>query len=524
MTRIYENHSETIGVSGRSARRSGRRAGMLALGLAMSAAACSDSVVPYFQAPTSIPNSPAGIQNGVVGLFSGSRNDVSNYVFWNGAFGRDLGYFVTSAPPVLTVPGGLTPVAPGNFNFVDGWTNEYAMIRQANAIFTNVAKVSSYSAAQIAAVQGMVQTIKAYDYMLLAETRDTIGIPLYAVSGNPSDPPYCNKDVWQYIVAVLDSGFAELNAAGNIPLPVKLPVGYTAVSAVAAPSTQLGSFASFNRALAGKAGLQYAYAIARNSAGTHPTPTTAGAPDVAALTRADSAITASALYDTTFIAPPAAGPFAIDAHGVYHNFSGSSGDIQNGIFIAYYNYDTFFDFQYDVDTLNDKRWLNKFVADPFPVQVAQYAGVSSAKNYLPYSQVNAPIPIVRVEELELVRAQIQLGLGNFANAITMINHVHQKAGGFASPLNIAANYPAVRDTLLKEQRISTVFEGSGDRMIALRMYHLEAVADTTWQATGAGPDAPVVTALGNPTDYHTTVSSYPPPEAAQRGGYTLTCP
>jgi len=103
--------------------------------------------------------------------------------------------------------------------------------------------------------------------------------------------------------------------------------------------------------------------------------------------------------------------------------------------------------------------------------------------------------------------------------------VHQQAGGFATPLSIAPTYTAVRDSLLKEQRISTVFEMSGDRPIALRMYHLEAVADTTWQATGPGPDAVVDAALGHPTDYHTTVASIPVAELSARGGqYVLTCP
>ena len=144
--------------------------------------------------------------------------------------------------------------------------------------------------------------------------------------------------------------------------------------------------------------------------------------------------------------------------------------------------------------------------------------------FLPYATVNSPIPIVRAEELALVRAQIQLGLGNFANAIALINQVHMQAGGFATPLSIAPTYTAVRDSLLKEQRISTVFEASGDRMIALRMYGLEAVADTTWQAT-SGPDAVAAKANSATVDYHQTISPPPFQELTARGGsWTTTCP
>jgi hypothetical protein len=493
--------------------------------LLVAAMACTDTAVPYFDAPSQIPNSTTGIQNAVTGLFSGMRIDATQYVYLSASYARDVFYFVTAAPVEVNIPGGLTPVTPGNFFFNDAWDNEYQQAKSANAILTSLTTVAGYTPQQVAAIQGVVQTMKALDFMYLAETRDTLGIPLYAIDGNPTSPPYCNMDVWKYIVALLDSAEGDLNTAGAIPLPVNIPPGFAAVSTTAAPSTSLGSFASFNRALAGKAGLELAYAIARNSPATHPTPTSPGNPDQGALKRGDSALTASALYNPSVITPPLAGPFAATPYIVFHNFSGSAGDIQNGVFAApWYNYDALWDLQYDVDTLHDLRWINKFTPDPHAVQVGAYAGVSDGMNYVPYSSVSAGIPIVRAEELALVMAQIQLGLGNYSAAVTLVNTVHMNAGGYGSPLNIdASSYTAVRDSLLKEQRISTVMEMSGDRMIALRMYHLEAVADTTWQAT-SGPDAAPAKANGD-VDYHTTVSPIPVTEYSERGGaYTLTCP
>ena len=101
--------------------------------------------------------------------------------------------------------------------------------------------------------------------------------------------------------------------------------------------------------------------------------------------------------------------------------------------------------------------------------------------------------------------------------------MHQQAGGFATPLTIAATYTAVRDTLLKEQRFSTVLEGSGDRLIAIRMYGLQLTADTTW-AAHSGPDA-VVDASVKATDFHNTVATLPPAEISSRGGsWNLQCP
>ena len=55
-------------------------------------------------------------------------------------------------------------------------------------------------------------------------------------------------------------------------------------------------------------------------------------------------------------------------------------------------------------------------------------------------------------------------------------------------------------------------EGGADRVIALRMYGLEAVLDTTWTHTQYAPDQ------------HTTVQPISEPEYAGRGGtFNSTC-
>jgi hypothetical protein len=484
------------------------------------AAACKDGAVPYFDAPTSLPTSPTGVQNAVSGLLSGTRIDEFYYLWFSTSFARDLFWFQFAGDVVIA--GGLEPITTQGIQTF-GWDQEYADIRQANQIVIAAENVGAYSPAQIAAVTGIAQTIKALNFMYLAETRDTLGIPLYAVGSNPNDPPYCNRDVWRYIVALLDSGESQLTSAGPIPLPVVLPPGFASVGQTAAPSTANGAFAAFNRALAGKAGLELAYAVAR-ATNNGPTPTTPGTLDQAILLHADSQLTRSALYNPAVIAPPVAGSFALDPYGVYHAYSGQSGDLPNPIVLDYNAFNSLYDMSNDVDTVNDLRWTHKFVADSKTLPISPYTGTSDNHTYLPYATVSSPIPIVRAEELALVRAQIQLALGNLGSAIALINQVHQQAGGFATPLTIAPTYTAVRDTLLKEQRISTVFEASGDRMIALRMYNLEVVADTTWQAR-AGPDQVVDAGLTSPVDYHITVAGIPPEEIASRGGvWNLTCP
>jgi len=526
---MSETFSSRAGTASRGiAQRTGRAWVGAVVGAVTLATAtgCKDTAVPYFDSPTSIPSSATGVQDAITGLFGATRTDQFDYLWFSTGFARDLFWFLGASPNTLTDVAGLVPPANANTTLIccRVWNAEYENAKQANIITASLPKVSAYSAAQVAAITGVLQTIKALNFMYLAETRDTLGIPLYAILTNPTDPPYCNKDVWKYIVALLDSGFNDLNTAGPIGLPISVPPGFASVGQTASPSTALGSFAAFNRALAGKAGLELAYAIARGTPGSAPTPASPGVPDNAALVRADSALTASALYNPSVITPPAAGNFVLDAYGVYHTFSGESGDLQSPINSYYFDFVALYDLAYDVDTLNDLRWLNKFVLDHQPVQVGTYAGVADPHLYLPYATVSSPVPIVRAEELALVRAQIQLGLGNFANAIALINQVHQQAGGFGTPLSIAPTYTAVRDSLLKEQRISTVFEGSADRMISIRMYGLAATADTTWQATKFGPDSTVDATL-KATDYHVTSATLPPVELSSRGGsWTPTCP
>jgi hypothetical protein len=492
---------------------------------------CKDSNVPFLTAPTTISKTPTGVQNAVTGLFSASRNDVVNYITFLSTFARDAANFTNTEARYITEGLAIMPI-PNTDGFFSAsvWDIEYRNAKYANQIMASLPTVAPpLTPDTIAGIVGVVQTMKALNFMMLAEGRDTMGVSIYSIdvtNGTPA-PMLCNKDVWAYIVALLDSGNAALNTAGGIALPVIVPQGFGSVSSTAGPSTVAGSFAAFNRALAGKAGLEYAYAIARQD-GASPTPTSAGSPNAAALTRADSALKASALFAPTSLTPPAPGGFVYgDAFTVSNAWSAQSGDQVNPINGQIGTMAVMWDLVADVDTVNDARWLAKMSLNPNKVQQSTFNGVASPYIYSYYSAPASPTPIVRNEELTLVDAQIQLGLGNLGGAITLINNVHQEAGGFTSPLSIAATYTAVRDSLMKEQRISTVLEGSEDRLIAIRMYGMEAVSDTTWNAT-SGPDAAgyatAKSSIGAFTDLHTTILPPPASEGDGRGGsYTLQC-
>ncbi len=118
-------------------------------------------------------------------------------------------------------------------------------------------------------------------------------------------------------------------------------------------------------------------------------------------------------------------------------------------------------------------------------------------------------------QLVLWHAQILLGQANYAGALADVNLVRTTAGGPdltpypASDATTGDPYVQVRNDLLKEQRISTIFESSADRTIALRMYGLAAAADTTWGVNGILPHGGTEDPLVKVTDAHTTITPIP---------------
>jgi starch-binding outer membrane protein, SusD/RagB family len=509
-------HTRTAGVAGGPSRAALVRGAVTLGALALAAmAACKDSNVPFFTAPTTVPNTPQGINNGVTGLISGSRLDYGAFVLPMAGFGRQAGNYTNTEPRFITYNLGVVPSVAATNATGGVWAFEYTNILQAKQILATLPNVvPAYSSAQLAGIAGLLQTMEAYNYMIVAEAHDTLGIEIQGPTTAAAPALVCVKDGWSAIVALLDTANANLNTAGAIPIPVVFPLGFGAVSATAAPSTAAGSFAAFNRALAAKAGLELAYAIARSKPASTPTPTSPGTPDAGALTRADSAANASALFaPTALTAPPEGGFSSTDKSGVYFDFSSTSGDQVNPINAIFNTLWIMKEVAADQDTVHDLRWLAKFSQDTIDIiQQPVYSPSALPYHYSAYSSTNSPMPIIRDESLTLIEAQIQLGLGNLANAMTLINDVRTLVGGESA--TSAATYVDVRDALLKEQQISTILEGSSDRAIALRMYKIEAIEDTTWN----------VIKLKGVTDQHTTVLPIPVAvTSAHNGVFPFTC-
>jgi hypothetical protein len=84
--------------------------------------------------------------------------------------------------------------------------------------------------------------------------------------------------------------------------------------------------------------------------------------------------------------------------------------------------------------------------------------------------VNAPIPIIKNEELILLRAEANIGLNNLAAAITDLDLVRVNAGKLPpTTLTPASSQAAFLDELLYNRRYSLLWE-QGSRWVDARRY------------------------------------------------------
>jgi hypothetical protein len=89
-----------------------------------------------------------------------------------------------------------------------------------------------------------------------------------------------------------------------------------------------------------------------------------------------------------------------------------------------------------------------------------------------YPSPNSPIPLIKNEELILLRAEANIGLSDFASALSDINLVRQTSGGLA-PYAGAIDQPSLLTELLYNKRYSLLYEG-GHSWIDFRRYNRTA--------------------------------------------------
>jgi hypothetical protein len=445
--------------------------------LLLGAPACTDLTSPNFNfgdLDDLVNNpTPASVNTAAIGVLLGNRTyypGPNDFVSMLGILGRES-YNNDGADPrfeteMLGSPlNAGSPAFGGNF-----WQEPYENFRLGQITLGGVAQLSDadYPPSAKEWTRGFVKTINALDFLLIVNTRDTnCGCPIELPELVDEPAPQVSKEqVFAQIVRLLDEGAAHLQAASGAA-PFALPSGFDGI-----PGTGLAFFNDAENLRTFNRGIRARVAVYMGDYST-----------------ALQALTASFL-DTS----------APLEFGVYHVFSQGSGDLLNLLFDPGSNRLKLHpsikaDVELKADGTPDDRFTSKvrvlanvpFASPPIcagvPESTPQWPPDTRFKDIIPsqswadqacdvgftiYNSITAPIPIMRNEELILLRAEANIGLGNLAAAENDINLVRVNSGGLEPVVLTAAN---ALDRLLYEKQFSLLMEG-GHRWIDLRRYGL----------------------------------------------------
>lgn len=421
--------------------------GLLALG------ACKELNVPDLNNPgledLETNPTPAKIATAAQGLLIGARAGIgaqNGYVSLLGILGRESYNFDPADPRFITEML-IGPLDGGSPAFgANLFLNPYQNIRNAHILLRALDSpvLAGLTTQQKDAVRGYAKTIQALDFLQVIVTRDINGAPI-AVDVSPTGDPApieSQAAVYAHIVQLLDDAKTHLLAAGTTGFPFQFSSGFDGFNTPAA-------FLKFNRAI--KARVE----VYRGGLGA-----VCGA---AVATCYNEALTA---LGESFIDPAASLRL-----GVYHSYSTGSGDVVNAIFdpvgraiLAHPSIEADAQLQQPGGP-RDQRYLDKVK----PITSRTVQGITTDKLFSIYNTNQDPIPIIRNEELILLRAEANLGLGsNLALVVNDINTIRTRSGGLA--VYAGAVTPAdLLNELLYNKRYSLLFEG-GHRWIDLRRY------------------------------------------------------
>ncbi len=363
------------------------------------------------------PNGPSLQQTNeqtlVTGIEAGMRTNYQFYLRDVSVVGREAYYFEPADPRYTGTLMGKngTSVDPSGFLLVRPWSARYQVIR--NCYFL-IQKGDE-------GAKGFAKTIIAYQLLLNLNLTWDNGIRV-DVSGDKPGPFVSRSEALTYISNLLDEAKADLQKAGAT-FSFQLSAGFKDFN------TPL-EFLKFNR------GLKARVSIYKKDYNT-----------------ALKALTNSFLDKSAPL-----------TKGVYFIYGTGVGDQLNPI--------------YEVpDAKNVKLMVQpSFVADAENgdlrvaakvfkrAETSTMDGLQSQYAATVSGSTTDPFPIMRNEELILLRAEANVGLGNYAAAESDVNFIRNSAG---LP-DVSLNASNALDEVLKQKRYSLFLEGY--RWIDLRLY------------------------------------------------------
>lgn len=432
-------------------------AGVLATG------ACDFDLSTNPNSPDPIGENPSRVQVGVAinGMLIALRGDYADYAVDLGILGREV-MRIDPSDPRFTSELLHGPLDAGGDAFGgDHWGDLYVGIRGGNFLLSVLPTASELSPEEQSATSAWVKTIQALHYLLILNAHTQDSIPIVTGTSITEVAPFgTNAAAYDYVVTLLEEAKAELQA-GGAAFPFALPGGFAGFNT---PAT----FLQFNRALRAR---------------------------VAAY-RGDFAGVLTALSES-FV--DAAGPLE---RGVYLDFGTGPGDFANPLALdpqagencAHPSIGAGVQLQTDGVT-PDLRLVTKVATRTSPC-----AGddLSSSLGWARYPSPGTPMPIIKNEELILLRAEANIGLGNLPAALPDINAVRTRAGNLPA-LGDLGTAEAALDELLYNRLYSLMFEG-GHRWIDARRYgRLETLPLDRTTRPGVPPDV-IFSTLPIPTD------------------------
>ena len=396
------------------------RHGLLLLGAMLTLLSCSDQDFDDPNNP-SIEGDAADVQSLVTGIESGMRDEFDIYLQVVNIFGRDAYYFET-ADPRYTQELLKGPIDDGGFLTTRPWRERYRVIRTCNVLFDKL-PTFNITEAQRSGAEGWARTVMAYQFLLNLNYTDTNGL-ITDVAGESPGPVVSKEAGFDFIASQLDSAYTNLQAGGDSFV-------FSLSSGWAEYDTPAG-FAQVNRALKARVEAYRGNWQACLDALS------------ASFINEDLALTS----------------------GIYHSYSQAPGDLLNPIFenqsagtIRWLGHPSV---ESDAET-GDARYESKIFKRP---NVISLDGLSSDLGITIAASNTADFPIVRNEELFLLRAEANINLGNLAAAETDINFIRQSHGLSGVTLTDGN----AQSQMLFERRFSLYAEGH--RWIDMRRYGL----------------------------------------------------
>ncbi len=379
------------------------------------------------------------LNNLVSGTESSMRNELGLYLDDVGVLGREMYRFSVADPRYTTDLLGANDAMLNNTGFyiTNVWTAKYRVVKNCNLLIEAANNSQLITDAERKGYLGFAKTIKAYQLLLLLNLTGENGIRIDVADAANPGPVVGYEASLSAIAGIFDEAKTDL-ASSDIPFVLSSGFGNYKDAA---------GLISFNRALAARVAVyreKWEEAFDNLSESFYDLD--------------------GNLYD-----------------GVFHVFSTGSGDQLNSAFFPQNQAGEVRaahpSFAADIAVDDDR--INKATLRSSP---ASNTGLSSNRDVWVYTSSISSVPVIRNEELILIKAEIEIHLEHFALAADALNVIRNAHG--LSDYSGALTTEALTDELLDQRRYSLFFEGH--RWIDMRRYNrinelpVDRVGDERW--------------------------------------------